>query len=87
MTQDDFLDVIATEVDQDPHNLALREDFITLLLQSDPDRAARELLAFEAAGGDASRVRVLRARVMAARLREVIAEAEGSAPALREAAE
>ena len=69
MTQDDFLDVIATEVEQDPHNLALREDFITLLLQSDPDRAARELLAFEAAGGDASRVRVLRARVMAARLR------------------
>lgn len=69
VTQDDFLEVIATEVEQDPHNLALREDFITLLLQSDADRAARELLAFEAAGGDAARVRVLRARVMAARLR------------------
>lgn len=69
MTQDDFLEVIATEVGQDPHNLPLREDFITLLLESDPDRAAREVTAFEAAGGAPTRVRVLRARVMAARLR------------------
>ena len=69
MTQDDFLEVIATEVEQDPSNLALREDFITLLLQSDPDRAARELTVLEEAGGDLARVRVLRARIMAARLR------------------
>jgi SpoVK/Ycf46/Vps4 family AAA+-type ATPase len=66
---DDFLEVIETEVRRDPHNLALREDFITLLLQADPDRAATELTTFESAGGDPARVRVLRARVMAARLR------------------
>ncbi len=69
MAEDDFLEVIETEVSRDPQNLALREDFITLLLQSDPDRAAHELTAFGADGGDPARVRVLRARVMAARLR------------------
>lgn len=69
MPDDDFLDVIATEVSRDPQNLGLREDFITLLLQSDADRAAAELAVFEANGGDPARVRVLRARVMAARLR------------------
>ncbi|RUQ98282.1 ATP-binding protein [Labedella endophytica] len=66
---DDFLDVIAAEVAQDPQNPALREDFITLLLEKDPDRAAQEVAALEAHGGDPARVRVLRARVMAARLR------------------
>lgn len=69
MTDDDFLEVIATEVERDPHNLALREDFITLLLGADPERAAEELAAFEAGGGDPARTRVLRARLMAARLR------------------
>ncbi|KQY57364.1 MULTISPECIES: ATP-binding protein [unclassified Nocardioides] len=69
MADDDFLDVIETEVSRDPQNLALREDFITLLLQADPDRAADELTTFEASGGDPARVRVLRARVMAARIR------------------
>lgn len=70
MTQDDdFLEVIAAEVAQDPSNTALREDFVTLLLRSDRDRAADEVAAFEAHGGDPSRVRLLRARVMAARLR------------------
>lgn len=69
MADDDFLEVIATEVERDPHNLALREDFITLLLEADPDRAADELAVLESAGGDPARVRVLRARVLAARLR------------------
>ncbi|WPF82965.1 AAA family ATPase [Sanguibacter sp. 4.1] len=70
MTQDDdFLEVIAAEVAQDPTNMALREDFVTLLLERDADRAADEVAAFEAHGGDPARVRLLRARVMAARLR------------------
>ncbi|GIG68743.1 ATP-binding protein [Phytomonospora endophytica] len=69
MADDDFLEMIESEVARDPRNLALREDFITLLLRSDPDRAAVELAAFEAGGGDPARVRVLRARVLAARLR------------------
>lgn len=67
---DDFLDVIEAEVAGDPQNLALREDFVTLLLQHDVDRAAQELIAFEAHGADPARVRVLRARLMAARLRD-----------------
>ncbi|MFT7841240.1 ATP-binding protein [Saccharothrix sp. BKS2] len=66
---DSFVEVIAREVEADPGNPALREDFITLLLEQDPDRAAGELKAFEALGGDPARVRVLRARLMAARLR------------------
>lgn len=66
---DDFLDVIGAEVAGDPQNLSLREDFVTLLLQHDVDRAAHELTAFEAHGADPARVRVLRARLMAARLR------------------
>lgn len=70
MTQDDdFLEVIAAEVAQDPQNPGLREDFVMLLLQHDVDRAAQEVSAFEAHGGDPARVRLLRARVMAARLR------------------
>lgn len=70
MTEDnDFLAVIESEVSADPSNLALREDFITLLLQRDPDRASDEVSAFEALGGDPARARILRARVMAARLR------------------
>ena len=66
---DGFVEVIAREVAADPGNLALREDFVTLLLGQDPDRAATELKAFEALGGDPARVRLLRARLMAARLR------------------
>ncbi|RDI24546.1 ATP-binding protein [Lentzea flaviverrucosa] len=66
---DDFVEVIAREVEADPGNLALREDFITLLLEHDPNRAATELKAFEATGGDPARARVLRARLMAARMR------------------
>ncbi|MFK4852713.1 ATP-binding protein [Microbacterium sp. ZW T6_19] len=66
---DEFLAVIAAEVAQDPQNIALREDFITLLLERDADQAATEIDAFEAHGGDPARARVLRARVMAARLR------------------
>ena len=69
MDEDDFLQVIAQEVEVDPQNLALREDFITLMLQRDPDRAARELAVFEASGGDPARSRLMRARIMAARLR------------------
>lgn len=79
MTQDDdFLEVIAAEVAQDPSNTALREDFVTLLLRSDPDRAAEEVAALEAHGGDPARVRLLRARVMAARLRgpQTVSQAE-----------
>jgi transitional endoplasmic reticulum ATPase len=67
---EDFLGVIEAEVQQDPTNLALREDFITLLLSHDPDRAAREIDVFVAKGGDPAKERVLRARVMAARLRK-----------------
>ncbi len=83
MADEDFLEVIETEVRRDPHNLGLREDFITLLLQADPDRAAEELAAFEAGGGDAARAQVLRARVMAARLRggAVAPPTEPAAPA------
>jgi transitional endoplasmic reticulum ATPase len=66
---DSFVEVIAREVAADPSNLSLREDFVTLLLEQDPDRAAAELEAFEAHGGDPARVRLLRARLMAARLR------------------
>ncbi|MFI9450226.1 ATP-binding protein [Amycolatopsis sp. NPDC052450] len=66
---DGFVEVIAREVAADPGNLALREDFVTLLLEQDPDRAATELAAFEARGGDPARARLLRARLMAARLR------------------
>ncbi|RSN42848.1 ATP-binding protein [Amycolatopsis sp. WAC 04197] len=69
MSDDGFIEVIAREVEADPGNLALREDFITLLLEKDPDRAATELTAFEAHGGDQARIRLLRARLMAARLR------------------
>lgn len=69
MAADDFLEVIEAEVSNDPQNLALREDFITLLLQADPDRAADELSRFESDGGDPVRVRLLRARVLAARMR------------------
>lgn len=60
---DDFVEVIAREVEADPGNLALREDFITLLLEHDTGRAATELKAFEASGGDPVRARVLRARL------------------------
>lgn len=66
---DGFVEVIAREVEADPSNLALREDFVTLLLEREPERAATELAAFEAHGGDPARVRLLRARLMAARLR------------------
>lgn len=66
---DGFLAVIALEVEADPDNLALREDFVTLLLEQDPDRAATELTALEARGGDPGRVRLLRARLVAARMR------------------
>ncbi|MBL3688182.1 ATP-binding protein [Leucobacter zeae] len=77
MTNDaDFLEVIAAEVAQDPRNPALREDFVTLLLESDPERAASEIDAFEAHGGDPARARVLRARLVAARLRS----GRGAAP-------
>ncbi|UUV34735.1 ATP-binding protein [Amycolatopsis roodepoortensis] len=76
MTRDDkadpddgFVEVIAREVEADPGNLALREDFVTLLLEREPERAATELAAFEAHGGDPGRVRLLRARLMATRLR------------------
>lgn len=67
---DDFVEVIAREVAADPDNLTLREDFVTLLLERDADRAASELDAFEARGGDPARVRVMRARLMAARMRD-----------------
>lgn len=66
---DDFVEVISQEVEGDPSNTALREDFITLLLAKDVDRAAEQLKAFEAHGGDPARARVLRARLMAARMR------------------
>lgn len=49
--------------------MLLREDYTTLLLEHDVDRAAQELEAFLAHGGDTAKGRVLRARVMAARLR------------------
>ncbi|MFJ5992829.1 ATP-binding protein [Lentzea sp. NPDC092896] len=66
---DGFVEVIAREVEADPGNLALREDFVTLLLENDLGRAAVELKKFEAVGGDPARVRLLRARLMAARMR------------------
>ncbi|UJW35482.1 ATP-binding protein [Saccharothrix sp. AJ9571] len=69
MNEDSFVEVIAREVEADPSNLALREDFVTLLLEQDPDRAAVELEAFEVFGGAPARIRMLRARLMAARMR------------------
>ena len=66
---DDFVELIASEVAADPDNLALREDFVTLLLGQDLTRAASELAQFEQRGGSPSRVAVLKARLMAARLR------------------
>lgn len=93
MTQnDDFLEVIAAEVAQDPTNMALREDFVTLLLERDVVRAAEEVASFETHGGDPARVRLLRARVMAARLRrpqdassDEPAPSHGSAPSHEQA--
>ncbi|MFC4852897.1 ATP-binding protein [Actinophytocola glycyrrhizae] len=86
-----FVEVIAREVEADPSNLALREDFVTLLLEQDRGRAATELDAFEALGGDPARIRLLRARLMAARLRasnppppaETALPTASSAPAVR----
>ncbi len=66
---DSFVEVIAREVEADPDNLALREDFVTLLLEQDRDRAAIELDALETLGGDPARIRLLRARLLAARMR------------------
>jgi len=84
MTQDDgFFEVIEAEVAQDPRNLGLREDFITLLLQHDPGRAGAEIDAFTAHGGDPARARVLRARLMAARLRGGSGASAPSEPAAR----
>ncbi|MGB3437354.1 MAG: ATP-binding protein [Actinophytocola sp.] len=82
---DGFVEVIAREVAADPSNLALREDFVTLLLAQDPGRAATELETLEALGGDPARIRLLRARLMAARLRasNPPPPAEASAPAAR----
>ena len=54
---------------------------------NDLTRFAPELTVHEVPGDHDSMVLEPNVRVMAARLREVIAEAEGSAPALREAAE
>ncbi|XUK61246.1 ATP-dependent zinc metalloprotease FtsH [Plantibacter sp. RU18] len=86
MTNDaDFLEVIEAELANEPHNLALREDFITLLLQHDVPRAAHEVAIFEARGGDPARARVLRARVMAARLRDGTAPSPTPLPADQEA--
>ncbi|SDG26304.1 ATPase family associated with various cellular activities (AAA) [Lentzea fradiae] len=87
MSGDDFVEVIAREVAADPNNLALREDFVTLLLEQDPARAGVELDAFEAHGGDPARARVLRARLMAARLRSSNPPppAEAAAPPARPA--
>ena len=69
MVDENFIDVIAVAVEADPDNLALREDFIALLLAEDPARAAEEVDEFAARGGDPQKVRLLRARTMAARLR------------------
>lgn len=69
MADENFIDVIAVAVAADPDNLALREDFIALLLSEDPARASEELEEFTARGGDARKAQLLRARVMAARLR------------------
>ncbi|MEV6964820.1 ATP-binding protein [Hamadaea sp. NPDC051192] len=79
---DEFIEVIAREVAADPGNLALREDFVTLLLEQDLGRAATELAAFEAHGGDLARTRLLRARLMAARMRTAnpLPPAETAAP-------
>ena len=78
---DEFLEVIAAEVAQDPQNIALREDYITLLLEHDVDRAAAEIDAFEAHGGDPARAGVLRARRLAGGLRTRSGGAERSGPA------
>ncbi|WP_069387670.1 ATP-binding protein [Cellulosimicrobium cellulans] len=67
--EDDFLELISRAVEADPTDTSLREDLVTLLLERDVERAAAELAAFEAHGGDPARVRLLRARLMAARLR------------------
>lgn len=82
MTDENFIDVIAVAVAADPDNLALREDFIALLLSEDPARAAEEVDEFAARGGDAQKVRLLRARTLAARLRgHTSAPTEKPAPA------
>ncbi|KAA1424812.1 ATP-binding protein [Mumia zhuanghuii] len=78
---DSFVEVIAREVEGNPGNLALREDFVTLLLEQDPDRAAIELNTLETLGGDPARVRLLRARLMAARLRASDADPTPAVPA------
>lgn len=70
MTDQHFIEVIAAEVAADPSNLSLREDFISLLLESDLDRASDEISTFVRLGGDTSRAQVMRARLMAGRLRK-----------------
>ncbi|WP_167132187.1 ATP-binding protein [Paramicrobacterium chengjingii] len=69
MTDENFIDVIALAVDADPDNLALREDFITLLLEENPARAAEQVDEYAARGGASQKVGLLRARATAARLR------------------
>ena len=82
MPDENFIDVIAVAVAADPDNLALREDYIALLLSEDPTRAAEEVEEFAARGGDAQKVRLLKARTMAARLRgPASAPAESASPA------
>jgi len=88
MADENFIEVIAAAVAADPDNLALREDFIALLLSDDPGRAAEEVDEFAARGGDAQKVRLFRARTLAARMRgRSSAPAEKPGPAVPSAAD
>lgn len=80
MADENFIDVIALAVEAEPDNLELREDFITLLLTEDPAHAAHQVDEYAARGGDIQKVRLLRARTMAARLRGPGAAPTESAP-------
>ncbi|KTR93077.1 ATPase AAA, partial [Microbacterium testaceum] len=66
---EDFVEIIRAAVEADPGNLGLRVDLIELLLQDHLDEAAVQIDRVAEQGANAATVKVLRARLMAARLR------------------
>ena len=66
---EDFVEIIRAAVEADPGNIGLRVDLIELLLQDHLDEAAAQIDRVAEQGANAATVNVLRARLMAARLR------------------
>ncbi|MEV7767308.1 AAA family ATPase [Microbacterium sp. NPDC086615] len=66
---EDFVEIIRAAVEADPGNIGLRVDLIELLLQDHLDEAAAQIDRVAEQGANTATVNVLRARLMAARLR------------------